>query len=332
MNMADQNLFVGVDVGGTNVKLGIVDTQGTVRFQTSFPTRQELGPGHMVEQTGLTLEAVLRDHEAWKPHLCGVGLGTPGTMDIPRGLILEPPNMPGWRHFPIRDALAQRLNLPVTYANDANAAAFGEFWVGSGRDVASMVFFTLGTGVGGGIIIDNHLVVGANSLGGEVGHLTIDCSSQARICSCGRPGHLEAYASATALVARARDQLNANGSSLLAPLTAETLTARAIHQAAEQGDRLALHLIDETADYLARGIGAICHLLDPHAFMLGGAMTFGRRENPIGLRFLTRLQERVRDCVFPSIAENLIIDYATLGGDAGFVGAAGLAYQAHQKT
>ncbi len=329
--MAEQDLFVGVDVGGTNVKFGIVNDQGDILFKSSFPTCQELGPGYMVEQTGRALESVISEHKNWRPNLRGVGLGTPGTMDIPLGMILEPPNMPAWRHFPIRDALSHRLSLPVLFANDANAAAYGEFWVGSGRDVASMVLFTLGTGVGGGIIIDNQLVVGANSLGGEVGHLTIESSPQARICSCGRPGHLEAYASATALVARAREQLVAGNSSLLTRVENDQLTARSIHQAAEQGDPLAWNLIDETAEYLARGIGAICHLLDPHAFMLGGAMTFGRHENPIGRRFLSRLYELVRAQVFPSIAENLIIDYATLGGDAGFVGAAGLACQAFQR-
>jgi glucokinase len=196
-----------------------------------------------------------------------------------------------------------------------------------------MVLFTLGTGVGGGIIIDNQLVVGANSLGGEVGHFTVDSSAGARICSCGRPGHLEAYASATALVARCRealelDRASKRSASSLHELGPQQITAKKIHEAALAGDSLALELIDETADYLARGIAAICHLLDPHAFMLGGAMTFGRNDSPVGRRFLQRIKSQVAAHVFPSIAANLIVDYATLGGDAGFVGAAGLAAQA----
>ena len=131
-----------------------------------------------------------------------VGLVTPGTMDIASGMLLEPPNLPGWSYFPIRDRVSHHTGLPVAYANDANAAAYGEFWIGSGAAYSSMVLLTLGTGVGGGIITNGQLLDGANSHGGEIGHMIIEAGRDARLCACGGRGHLEAYCSATGLRAR----------------------------------------------------------------------------------------------------------------------------------
>src|SRR5262249_45929616 len=135
----------------------------------------------------------------------GVGLGSPGTMDIPAGMLIRPHNLPRWYDFPIRDRVIHHCGFPVTYANDANAPAYGEFWVGRGRDFHSMVLLTLGTGVGGGIIIGDLLVDGENSHGGELGHIIIDYTASARRCPCGQLGHLEAYASATAVIARSKE-------------------------------------------------------------------------------------------------------------------------------
>lgn len=325
-------LFVGVDVGGTNVKLGVVDDSGKLLAKTEFPTCEELGPQYAVDQAKVKIAELFAEHRLEYGEVAAVGLGTPGTMDIKRGMILEPPNMPGWRHFPIREQLSKALQKPVIFANDANAAAYGEFWTGSAAAFDSLIFFTLGTGVGGGIVINNLLVDGEHSLGGEVGHIRVEWGQQARICSCGRPGHLEAYSSATAIVKRAHELLPVYPTSTLREISVEDLTAKDIGDAAEKRDPLAEILVNEVADYLVRGIAIVANTIDPKAILFGGAMTFGKRETRVGRDFLERIRIGLKPELFEQMHEELVIDFAKLGSDAGCIGAAGLAQRAHHLT
>ncbi len=330
-------LFAGVDVGGTNVKIGIVDNCGQTVAETKFPTQPDKTPDLAFSQAREEFDSLLAETQfEWK-HVAAAGLGTPGPMDISRGLILTPTNLPGWRHFPVVEELSKSLEKDVTYANDAAAAAFGEFWVGSGRKYNSMVLLTLGTGVGGGIIVNDLSIDGEHSHGAEVGHLTIDHGPQSRVCGCGQPGHLEAYASATALVDRTREAMSdRNGSSRDSLLResigeASPLSALMIAEAAAAGDTLAIRMIDETAEFLGRGLAQLAHVIDPAVFILGGAMNFGGSETELGQRFLDRVMTETRKLVFPVIAELLTVKFAELGSDAGYVGAAGLARQEYQK-
>ena len=174
-------IFVGVDVGGTNVKIGLADDQGNILEEGHFPTQQEKGPQFALTAAAAEIRKLVEKIGRDFADVAAAGLGTPGTMDIPAGLIIAPPNLPGWRHFNVRDALAKALDRPVTYTNDANAAAYGEYWAGGGAQFESMVLFTLGTGVGGGIIMGDHWIDGAHSHGAEVGHIVIDTSENARI-------------------------------------------------------------------------------------------------------------------------------------------------------
>ncbi len=325
-----QPLFVGIDVGGTSIKLGLVSDSGIVLGSTSFSTDANHSPEVAVHETQMAIAALSRQLGVESEQIVAAGLGTPGPMDLRAGLILEPVNLPGWRHYPIRDHLSEAISLPVTFTNDANAAAYGEFWLGSAREYSSLVFFTLGTGVGGGIIIDDFCVEGAHSLGAELGHMRIDTQPNARTCSCGRPGHLEAYASATAVVSRTLEALKTRSSRLN---DIRPLTAFAVFSAAEQGDELANAIIEETADFLAKGIDIVSNVIDPQAVLLGGAMTFGGHGSIVGRRFLERIVRQVKDSVFPEISQSMKIDFAQLGSEAGFIGAAGLArvqYRASQ--
>ena len=238
-------VFVGIDVGGTNIKLGIVDDQGNRLAYTKFPTQADQSPQTSIEKIKPTIDTLLEKAGVTMDSVAAVGLGTPGPMDIARGMILTPFNMPGWHNFPIRDAVSKGLGKPVTFTNDASAAAFGEFWIGSGRQYSSMILITLGTGVGGGIIIDNMSVDGAHSHGSEIGHICIDTSPTARMCPCGQTGHLEAYASATAIVNRATDALRANPESSMLDCNQECspLSALMVSEAAEAGDAMAVELV-----------------------------------------------------------------------------------------
>ncbi len=323
----ETEIFAGVDVGGTNIKIGFVSDGGEVLLKTSIPTESERGPQDAIDRIAEAIERTIRESEFDSNQIVAIGLGTPGTMDIPKGMILEPPNLPAWRHFPVRDKLSEATGKPVTYANDANAAAFGEYWIGSGRQFESMVLLTLGTGVGGGIIVFDRTIDGVNSHGAEIGHTIVDASPDARVCSCGSLGHLEAYASATAVVAIATESIPSNPESLLAKTKSEQgqLTALAICEAAENGDELAIQIVEQTADHLAVGILNVAHTIDPEAIVLGGAMNFGGTDSPIGQRFLDRIRSETKRLCLPVVAEKLTIDFASLGGDAGFIGAAGIA-------
>ena len=319
-------LFVGIDLGGTNIKAALVDDHGhLVAFHTE-PTNVQNGPDDAAVRMGHSVELLARCVGLARSDIAAVGLGTPGPQDLSTGVLLKPGNLPGWENFPVRDRVAEHCGHTVTYANDATAAAYGEFWVGSGRDDTSLILLTLGTGVGGGIIIDDMTIEGAHSHGAECGHIIVDSSPSARMCPCGQPGHLEAYASATALKAIASERIRNGGTGTLADAVnqGEPLTPILIGNHAEQGDQLAMSLIMETADWLAIGIVTLMHTIDPSAIILGGAMTFGREKHPVGQAFLNRIDTSVRRRTFPTLAKKTALRFATLGGDAGSIGAAGL--------
>lgn len=330
---AKRPLFVGVDLGGTNIKVGVVDDLGRTLASFSEPTEVEKGPEDGARRMGEAVNKAINNAGIPKSDVKWVGLGTPGTMDIPTGLLLTPHNLPGWWHFPIRDRVSDHCGLPVAFANDAGAAAYGEFWVGSGREFHSMVFFTLGTGVGGGIIVGDLSLEGENSAGAELGHIIIDYNDTARLCSCGQRGHLEAYASATAVVERTQEALAAGGSSSLDSRlrSGAELTSLMVAQEAEQGDQLSLHIVSETARFLGIGAVSVMHTIDPAGVLIGGAMDFGGHESQLGRNFLARVREEVARRAIGNLAERTVIDFALLGSDAGYIGAAGIARLAYQK-
>jgi len=328
---AEEPFFVGVDVGGTGIKIGIVDNLGRPLSWLSIPTESERGAADGAERIAAGVKKAASQAKVSLKDVPQIGLGTPGTMEISAGMILVPHNLPGWENSPIRDLVSAACGKPVTYVNDANAAAFGEFWVGSGQAFNSVVLFTLGTGVGGGIIIGDTWIEGENSIGGELGHIIIDYHETARLCACGHRGHLEAYCSATALVKRTQEALDAGQASSLKRRVRAKLTPIVIAEEAAKGDDLALEIIDDTARYLACGIVTIMHAIDPGAVILGGAMNFGGPGNEVGQRFLARVHQEVALRALEPLSTRTTIDYAMLGSDAGYIGAAGIARLAYQK-
>lgn len=326
-------LFAGVDVGGTNVKIGVVDDLGNVLAYRKIPTQEDRGPEDAMLRAAQQLREMCADKQLDLHEVAAVGLATPGTMDIAQGILLQPHNLPRWWNFPIRDCLQKAVAKPVWFANDANAAAFGEFWVGSGSEYPSIALFTLGTGVGGGIILGDLSVDGENSAGGEFGHTIINYKQTARLCGCGQRGHLEAYASGKAVVQRALEQLETvPNSSLHQRLAADgRLTPLTVSQEADQGDELALRIVMDTAKYLGIGAVNVMHIVDPAAVIFGGAMNFGGHATDLGRKFLERIREEIRLRAFPVLAERTHIDFASLGSDAGFIGAAGTARAGYRK-
>jgi glucokinase len=322
--------YVGVDVGGTNIKVGVVSDHGNSLSYISYPTDAEKGPDHGIDTICRGIDTAVAEAGLTLEEIRAVGLATPGTMDIPAGMLLDPPNLPGWDNIPIRERVAERVKRPTTLQNDANAAAYGEYWVGAGRHVHSMVFWTLGTGIGCGIIIADMIIRGEHSHGSECGHIIIEMNGGRR-CATGQYGTLEAYASATALKARCREALADGKESILRDWMAEgkELDPLLMAKAAEQGDQLANDLIMETATYMGVGTTSVLHTINPNMMLYGGAMTFGRHDTELGRRFLQRIKDEVKSRAFPIPYEKTLFDYATLGGDAGYIGSAGYARRKH---
>jgi glucokinase len=317
--------YLGIDLGGTNIKSGVVDDEGRALSFVHRATQPELGPeagiDHLAEAARRAVEA---SGLSWDD-IVAVGLGSPGTMDIKEGLLLDPPNLPGWVNWPICQKLSERLGKPTILQNDANAAAYGEYWAGAGRGTESLILFTLGTGIGGGIIDHGRIIEGRHSHGAECGHIIIQMEN-ARVCSCGKHGHLEAYASATSLVKRAHEALVHESSAPLSKALAENrLTSQAISEAAVAGDPLARRLMRETAHYLAVGAVTLMHTIDPDIVVFSGGMIAA------GSSFLDAIRSDIQAMAFPVPAAKTRVEYAELGGEAGVIGAAGCARMAHGR-
>ena len=327
--------FIGVDLGGTSITIGLVNELGQAITKKKIPTKGEKGPDAAMTRIADTIDGILEDNEIPRNQVKRVGLATPGTMDIEAGVMVAPSNLPSWQNYAVRDSLKTKSRFPVTFAHDAAAAAYGEYWQGAGKGEPGLIVMTLGTGIGCGIILQGQVWNGVHCHGGECGHILIDLSESARWCNCGQTGHLEAYASATGLIKRTLEfsmaGLNTTLSQRVHSLEQKAEIPKILYEEARAGDELAQKLIDDTAFYVSSGLISIVHTLDPSCILIGGAMTFGGNTETIGLRFIEHIREHFKKRTFKRLAESVRIDYAQLGSDAGYIGAAGLAIQDWKK-
>ncbi|MBN9122448.1 MAG: ROK family protein [Planctomycetes bacterium] len=329
--MAQQAKFVGLDVGGTTMKSAVVTDDGRpLSAPVVMDTNPERGQDEGLETMCETIRRAVAAANLTMNDVAAIGVATPGLMDIKAGLILDPPNLKPWKNVPVREHVARCFGKPTAYQNDANAAAYGEFWVGAASEAKSMVLFTLGTGVGGGIIIDDAIIEGEHSHGGELGHMRIAMPDTGRQCGCGARGCLEAYASATNVVRRAREDMahwRGAPSKLRDYYTAndDEFTAKVIFRHAAEGDELALKVVDDTAYYLALGASAVIATVDPEVIVFGGGMVAA------GEWFRSKIDVYVKRFGLPFPTRSVKIAFASLGSDAGFIGAAGCARLLVQK-
>ena len=321
--MATPPYFVGLDVGGTTMKAAVVDALGTPFPDVALRTNAERGQEAGLVTMGQTIRAAIAAAKLTLADIAAIGVATPGLMDIQAGLILDPPNLKPWKNVPVRDRIAAMFGKPTAFQNDANAAAFGEKWTGAGRGAHSMVMFTLGTGVGGGIVVGDTVIEGKHSHGGELGHMRIDMPDRGRLCGCGARGCLEAYASATSVTRRAREEMASwrGPTELKRYFTAndDDFTAKEIFDLARAGDACALKVVDDTAYFLALGACAAIATVDPEVIVFGGGMT------EAGEWFRAKIDADVRRFGLPYPAKDVRIVFAELGSDAGFIGAAACA-------
>ena len=314
-------LYIGIDLGGTNLKLGLVSPAGDLVAKYSWPTEARGGPDHVLGRMAQAARHLVREANVGLSDVAAVGVGSPGQLDTKAGVVIFAPNLPGWRNVAVRDRLGEALGRTVVLENDANVAAYGEFRCGAGREVRDMVMLTLGTGVGGGIILGGRLLRGTTDTGAELGHIIIVCGG--RPCGCGSRGCLEAYTSATAVVARAREGLSAGQTSALA--SAADFSCKDVFDAAEARDPLASRIVRETAEYLGAGITNVLHTLNPEMVVMTGGMMGA------GDGFLESVRQSVRRTALERAWSACTIRWSTLGGDAGILGAA-LAAEAFDRT
>jgi glucokinase len=322
--MPNMQRYVGLDVGGTTMKAAVVDDSGRAAQSVSMPTEPERGQDAGLATMVETIRQAIQAAKLTLDDIAAVGVATPGTMDLKTGYILDPPNLKPWQNVPVRDHIARAFAKPTAFQNDANAAAMGEYWAGAGAGVRSIVLFTLGTGVGGGIILNGEVLEGEHSHGGELGHTKIEMTNP-RECGCGKRGCLEAYASATAVVKRTQERLANDTSSALHALgEGGELTARHVFDAAKAGDRLATRIVEESAAILALAAANMMHTINPDIVVFGGGMI------DAGDWFLQLIRRYVPAYAFPVPAAKTEIRFAKLGSDAGFIGAAACARQLAQ--
>ena len=303
----------GVDVGGTTVKLGLFDKEGNVLDKWEIPTNKANKGEAILPDIAKSILAKMDEKGIKEEDLAGIGLGAPGAVDDNGTLVGGAVNI-GWEPFNIPDAIHAYINVPVKAANDANAAAFGEMWQGGGKGYNNMVAVTLGTGVGGGIIINGRLLSGATGAGGEIGHIHMN-DNETEECGCKNKGCLEQYASATGIVRLAGRRLAEDDKPSV--LRGEELSAKAVFDAVKAGDEVAIEIANRFGEYLGKGLVIVAGVVNPEIFVIGGGVS---KAGDILLSFVEPVFQKYafQQCRGAKFA------LAKLGNDAGIFGAAGL--------
>ena len=312
------NYVLGIDIGGTNIVIGAVtEDGGTVRGLLTEPTGVPDGSDVVIDRILKMATKAIAKTRAEDPtaEMLGVGIGAPGPLNRAKGLVIFTPNL-RWTNMPLRDRIGSALGLPASLDNDANCAMLGEHWVGAAKGAMNAVCFTIGTGIGGGIVVDGKLVHGASDVAGEIGHITIEVNG--RRCGCGNDGCLEAYASGPAIARRAVEAIEAGAISAMAGKAGDVskITAQTVFQCAADGDPLADELVRDTARYLGVGIANMLNILNPEVVVVCGGVT------KAGEHLFAPLRREVSRRAFKPAVEACRIVPGQLEGTAGVVGAA----------
>lgn len=303
----------GVDIGGTTVKLGLFDKNGSLLDKWEIPTVKDNGGEAILPDIARSICGKMQEKSILPEEVAGVGVGAPGAVDDEGVMVNGAVNL-GWGVFNLSKTLSEALNIPVKSANDANVAAYGEMWQGGGKGYQNLVAVTLGTGVGGGIIVNGRILNGSVGGAGEIGHIHIE-DNEPEQCGCKNRGCLEQYASATGVVRLAGRRLEKDNAPSI--LRGERLTAKAVFDAVKAGDAVAIEIAEQFGDYLGKGLAAVADVVNPEVFVIGGGVS------KAGEILLTYIEPAFQKYVF-SACRGASFTLATLGNDAGIYGAAGL--------
>ena len=315
---------VGVDLGGTNIKAGLLDDQARILCSFSVPTEVDKGNEVVVNNIVGAAERAIREAGVPRDEVVGIGIGSPGPLSHRQGMIINPGNLPSLKNTPIRRIMTERTGIRCTLENDANAAAWGEYWAGAGKGVTDLVMFTLGTGVGGGAIVNGRLIRGYFENGAELGHIIVNPGG--RRCCCGQLGCVEAYSSAYFLARHAEDLIKAGQPSVLKQRmdAGQMLMAEHIVEAAKAGDEVANKVWHDACYYLAVATVTMQHVTNPERVVMAGGLIAA------GDFLLEPIRRHFRELTWELLDDFPDIRFATLGNDAGFIGAAGCAWAAHE--
>jgi len=315
----NEKVVAGIDIGGTKIAIALETETGARIAARRLPTEVELGPERIFENIARAVEELLAETGA---HLTAVGIGCPGPIDIERGLVLSPANLPDWVEFPIVALVRQRFGAPVVLDNDANAAALGEYFYGAGRGFKTVFYVTISTGIGGAIICEGRVHHGVQAGAGEVGHTIVN--PDGFLCRCGMRGCLETIASGLNIARRMREKLAAqNGGNIE---NYRDVTAETVVEALRNGDAAAQEIWDETIKFLAIGLGNAITIIAPEAVVIGGGVSAA------GELLLSPLRQEIAKNVTMLPIEKVEILNASLGSESGVCGALMLAQQALQNT
>jgi glucokinase len=321
LKQMNQRYFIGVDLGGTNIKFGIVSEKGKVLHKGMLSAQANLGRESILNNIKKAIEESLTFAQQKKLRIKGIGVGSPGTVNLESGKIEGScPNLPQMVNVYLKKWLSRYFKFPIFVDNDANLMALAESKFGAAKGYKDALCITLGTGIGGGIILDGKVFRGSHFAGAEFGHMTICYNG--RKCNCGGIGCLEMYASAPAMVSDAKRLLHRNRKSIIHKLVRgdlDKLTTKIIFEAERKGDVLASDIINQACAYLGAGIASAVNLLNPQVVVIGGGVSEG------GNNFIKRIEKEVKRRAFPTATKNLKIVKAKLSNAAGFIGAAMLA-------
>ncbi|MEA1964821.1 MAG: ROK family glucokinase [Candidatus Aerophobetes bacterium] len=319
MNPSGYNV-IGVDLGGTNIVSLLVNREGKIISKDKRETLAKEGKEKTINQLVNSVKTVIKEGEkrgTTFESILGLGIGAPGPLNIKKGVVYLAPHLPDWRNVHLTKILRGKLELSVFLENDANAAALGEWWKGAGRNIDNLVLLTLGTGIGGGIIINGEVLHGSCDIAGEIGHIIIH--EEGLPCSCGSRGCLEAYASATGVVRRTIAALKEGRKSILIDWVSgnlEKINCELVYQAAKENDKLSQWIIEETARYLGIGITNIVNILNPEMVILSGGMS------QAGDLILKPVRKYAKRYALKPAIERVKIVQGSLLEDAGAIGAA----------
>lgn len=307
---------IGIDIGGTAVKLGIVHLKGQLIHKWSIPTNTKNNGATIVEDIWHSITDQIRKLKIEKQYIIGIGAGVAGFIDSKNGVVHESVNI-GWKNFPLAEELYNLSGLPVFIENDANVAALGERWKGAGQGADQMIVMTLGTGVGGGIIAKGDILSGANGMAGEIGHFIVD-KENGLLCNCGKYGCLETIASATGIVKHALRWAKQNPDSRLAKTAAgeDALSAKDVFQLAKEGDEHAGQIVKQAADALGYTIASLGIFCNPSVVLIGGGVSMA------GDFLLDQVKDAFRKYALPRVYDICDIKQCELGNDAGIFGGA----------
>ncbi|RUS45638.1 ROK family glucokinase [Cohnella sp. AR92] len=310
-----QALYVGVDLGGTAIKIGLCNAEGELLRTFEGPTHADQGADAVLNNIAAYVkELVSQGSDEWEA-IQGVGIGIPGFLDIPNGIIDFSPNLP-FRNVPVKMIMEEKLGKPIKISNDANVAALGEVWGGAGRGVDHCVCYTLGTGVGGGIIVNGRLLEGFSGMAGELGHMSVVPDLEAIQCGCGRMGCLETVSSATGIIRMAKDAVERGDRTSLSLVP--DIAAKEVFDAAKAGDEAAQRIISRAAFYLGKSMAAVAVVTNPQRFIIGGGVS------KAGEYLFEQIRAVFVKLAPESASAGVDIVAAELGNNAGIVGAAGL--------